>query len=114
MNEAARKTWEMLQDGTGNPLSYENIETTRAAFPIAMDNIGNVTSSDAGLCAIGFAGSPGPIITWVNVDGTGGYQKFQPAMYELRSKRPNAVIRFWREARWRLARAWDALCGRDQ
>lgn len=114
MNEAARKTWEMLQANTGHPLSIENIETTRAAFPIALDNFFSVISSDAGLLAIGSAGNPGQIIAWVGVDGTAGYKEFPLATYELKSKRPNAVIRFWREACWRVARAWDALCGREE
>lgn len=114
MNEAARKTWQMMQANTGHPLSAENIETTRAAFPIALDDIISVTSGNAGIVAIGFAGSSMPLAAWVNVDGTAGYQQAPLPAYERNAKRPNAVVRFWREASWRVSRAWDALCGREE
>lgn len=116
MNPSAKIVWEGMQAGTFIALAPENRATLLTAFPILLDNVINVSSNELCIAAIGYAGSSGPIVVWVNVDGTSGYQKFQFNSYavcELKSKRRNAVFRFWRGAKRRVARAWDALCGRD-
>lgn len=94
MNDAARKTWEMMESGTGFPLAPENMETTKAAFPLAVDEFVNITSTEVGIVSFGLVGSR-VLCQWCYVDGTSGY-RFLDNPHPSLIKKPSLVSRFFR------------------
>ena len=67
-NEAAEKTYQLLRNGEGLPLSPEHIKTTKKAFPVDLEEyMAVVVSNNHQLCAAGFVGGR-PVLTWVSRD----------------------------------------------
>lgn len=111
MNENARKVIDIMANH-GNPMSSENIDVTRAAFPLAVAEFFQVSvdGDQTTLMAVckHDLHDDRILIQWSSEIHGDGYSFSQPPIIT-----PVKKTTFWREARRRLVNAWRALCDAD-